>query len=40
MTSQTWLTPEDFVGTIGHQWWHYVVVVVPYEWFFFLWLIV
>lgn len=31
MTSQTWLTPDDFVGTIGHKWWHYVVVVVPYE---------
>jgi PhoPQ-activated pathogenicity-related protein len=29
LTSQAWLTPADFVGSIGHVWTHNLVVVVP-----------
>jgi PhoPQ-activated pathogenicity-related protein len=29
VTSQKWLTPADFVGSIGHIWTHSVLVVVP-----------
>jgi len=29
VTSQTWLTPEDFQTNVGHVWWHYLSVVIP-----------
>jgi len=29
MTSQTWLDPSDFVGSIGHVWTHQLMVIVP-----------
>jgi len=29
VTSQTWLTPEDFVGTNGYLWQHQVTCIVP-----------
>ena len=29
LTSQTWLTPADFVGPVGHTWWHTLMVIVP-----------
>jgi PhoPQ-activated pathogenicity-related protein len=29
MTSQAWLTPEDFTSTIGHIWTHSVLVILP-----------
>ena len=29
VTSQKWLTPEDFDSPTGHVWWHVAIVIVP-----------
>ena len=29
VTSQKWLTPEDFISPIGHVWTHSVLVIIP-----------